>query len=831
MEVKKVSQEEIEKFIDGRDPQERIVNLSYKSQDDYITVFYRNEKDQKCSKKEPFYPFCWATYFACDRLCGGNREETKQLLSKYKIGVKKLSQTNTKGEIRHEFDDGYLFMFYAKVPMSYSRFLSFFKVAKNPVFSDRNDDERVAQKVRKQYLAVTPQEQYLISSGKRFFKGYDDYDQVLKMTIDLETTGLDKENDDIEQIGIRINRPFLNHQNGFEKIIPITGDTKEEKDLCRLWAIDQFFKVIYTFKPDIITAHNGEDFDWYIIINTCKRLKHPIEEFSSKYFGGDFIHKEERETILKLGGEMEKFHATIVPNIIVTDSLHAVRRAQALDSNMLKADLKYVTEYSKMKKPNRVYIPGEKISEVYNDNAERYAFCEKNGDWYRYDPSVNDVDNGEIYGGKKSFIPVHGFIRDGYVLKSGRYVGERYLLDDLFECDRVEHRYNTPNFLICKMLPVPYKKCTTMGTAGQWKALMLAWSYEQGIAIPMFRDSKTFTGGLSRLLKTGYVKGVIKLDYNSLYPSIILTWGISDPTDLMLAMLYFLEHVLTKRELYKGLKKVAGKKKDAATTEEDIRKYAYEESFNDKKQLPLKILGNSFFGSYGAPNVFPWGSIKCAEQTTCIGRMALRLMISHFKKLGYEPIVGDSFAEDTPVFIKYDETGYIDIKPICELIDEGKVEIDSLNREYDYSNKPYKVLCRSGWVKPYYIYRHRTGKDIYEVSDNEMKVEVTEDHSLFNSKQEKIKPSEITEETNLEYFNKPIVGDDFTIQATTIELMKYAHALINGEIDRVPISVLNCYNKKAQKDFYYTFMSHHREDIEYSKTCLAGIQFLKKSIS
>ena len=42
-----------------------------------------------------------------------------------------------------------------------------------------------------------------------------------------------------------------------------------------------------------------------------------------------------------------------------------------------------------------------------------------------------------------------------------------------------------------------------------------------------------------------------------------------------------------------------------------------EASFNDKKQLPLKIFGNSFFGSYGAPNVFNWASIDCAERTTC----------------------------------------------------------------------------------------------------------------------------------------------------------------------------------------------------------------------
>lgn len=832
MQAKKISQEDIEKFIEGRNPQERIVNLEYSYRDNFITVVYRDENDKKCRKKESFYPFCWATLKACRKLCNGDQEQLKRLMRIYKIGVKKLSQTNINGELRHEFDDGYLFLFQAKEPMSYNTFLKFFKECNNPVFSkDKEEDALKLKSESKQYLIVTPQEQFLIYTGKRFFKGYDDYDQVLKMTFDLEATGLNTEKDRINQIGIKFNRPFPGHPEGFEKIFSVVGNTEEEKDECERWAITQMLKIIYTFKPDIITAHNGENFDWNMIIGACFRLGIPIQDYSAPYFDGDYIRKEERESILKLGGEMETYHATIVPGVIITDSLHAVRRAQALDSNMLRADLKYVTEYSKMKKPNRVYVPGEKISETWNDKDYEYAFCEENGDWYKYNPNLNDVDNGEIYGGKKSFIPEHGFIREGYELKSGKYIVERYLLDDLWECEKVEHRYNTPNFLICKMLPVPYKKCTTMGTAGQWKALMLAWSYEQGLAIPMFGETKTFTGGLSRLLRTGYVKNVIKLDYNSLYPSIILTWAISDPTDLMMTMLHFLEHVLTQREKYKGLKKKAGKAKENAKTEEERREYAAEESFNDKKQLPLKILGNSFFGSYGAPDVFPFGSLKCAEQTTCTGRMALRLMISHFKKLGYEPIVGDSFTPDTPMFIKYNESGLIDIKPISEMIDGKEIQIDALGREYDYSKKPYKVLARSGWVEPSYIYRHKTDKDIYEVTDGDMRIEVTEDHSLFNSKQEKIKPSEISEETELEYYDGEIKPDGYRRYFTNMVpfAKEWAERVADGSLDRVPIEVLN-YPKAYQRVFYNTFMENYRDNVEYSKTCLAGLMFLKKTL-
>lgn len=854
MDNKKIlTPEEIASFLNGNDPQERIVNIECSNKDNFVTVYYRDENDIKHKTTEPFYPFVWAKKSACLKLCDGDREELKRLLKKYGVGVKQLDITNTNGEVVEEMKNGYMYMFYAKQPMSYSDFLKFFKEAKNPVYSESKNDNPsftdipASKKESRQYLAVTAVEQFMISTGKRMFKGYDDYDDILRLIFDLESTGLDTKKDRIEQFGIRFNRPVLykGQKIDFEKIFEVIGETEEEKNASELKNIENFLRVIYTFQPDVITAHNGETFDWNLIVGACERLGTSIEEISSKYFNGKPIYKDKKETVLKLGGEIEKYNKTIVPGIVITDSLHAVRRAQAIDSNMLFSNLKYVTKYSKIVKPDRVYVPGNRISEVWNDNTERYAFCDEDGDWYIYDESCGNKTQTENKKGKtddKFTLYTKPVLYDGYRLVSGKYIVSRYLLDDLWECDKVEHRYNTPNFLICKMLPVPFQKCCTMGTAGQWKSLMMAWSYENNLAIPNMEPKLRFTGGLSRLLKVGFVDNVVKLDYNSLYPSIILTWGINNEKDLMGAMLAFLEHVLTQREKYKDLKKSASKKADAikaklqardySSKEEgralnaEMMKWKEEESANDKKQLPLKILGNSFFGSYGATHVFPWGSIDCAERVTCTGRQSLRLMISWFNNIGYEPIVGDSFAEDTPMLIKYKNNNNIDIKPISELINESEINIDELGREYDYSKKNYLVLCRSGWVEPSYIYRHKTDKDIYEIIDGDMKVEVTEDHSLFNSKQEKIKPSEITDETELEYYTGEILSNDSILTLDFRFPEKYAIDLAHGVIDRVPTYFLN--RPEYAKRFYDTFIQNSRDNIEYSKTCLAGLQLLKR---
>lgn len=860
--VKKISQEEIEKFINGYDPMERIVNLTYKYQDDFVTIYYRNENDQKCKTKESFYPFVWATLHACRKLCRGNKTELMQLMRQFNIGCKKLSNVAIDGTVRDEFDDGYMFMFFAKSPMSYSTFLNFFKKADNPVYAkkDKDGNEIYDSKLdEKQYLRVTPQEQFMISTGKRFFKGYDDYNQILRMTFDLETTGLNTKKDRIKQLGIKFNRPFYNHPNGFQRIFNLQGTTKEEKDKSELEIIENFFKIIYTFRPDVVCGHNIENFDNQIMIDACTRLGTSIEEISSKYFDGETFHKEPRETVLKLGGEIETFHQTVCPGTIITDSLHAVRRAQAIDSNMQRADLKYATKYSGMVKPNRVYTPGDKIDQILSDTTNQYAFNNEDGDWYIYDPNsengvktIDEFEDESAYSkylqsikGKQGDGPfkmrTRNVLLDGYEIVTGKYIVERYLLDDIWEGDKVEWKFNSTNFLICKMLPVPYKKCTTMGTAGQWKSLLLAWSYEHNLAVPMFRESHTFTGGISRLVKSGYTANVIKLDYNSLYPSIMLTWGICDTNDLLNTTLEFLNYVLTTREKYKAMKKDAEKRIDkykskilnGTATEEEILAFNQAQAdfaLADGKQAQMKVLGNSWFGSVSAPNVFPWGSLRSGEMTTCIGRQNLRLMISNFstisernnlndKDYNYSPIVGDSVTGDTPLFIKYNDTNLIDIKTISELIDETQIEVDFLGREYDFSKKKYKVLCRSGWCEPSYIYRHKTDKDIYEVSDGDTMVEVTEDHSLFDDQKKKIKPSEITQDTKLEYYdNKSIYSNfnnlDFNECSKIASKYGFYVSLLNASLEN--------------KNMWFTT---HRYDKTTSKKEAAILKFIEKCLA
>jgi hypothetical protein len=96
----------------------------------------------------------------------------------------------------------------------------------------------------------------------------------------------------------------------------------------------------------------------------------------------------------------------------------------------------------------------------------------------------------------------------------------------------------------------------------------------------------------------------------------------------------------------------------------------------DRKQLPIKIFINAFFGSLSAPHVFPWGDIDMGEQITCTGRQYLRQMIMYFMKRGYVPLVMDTDGVNFETPQERVEYKYIG-KGLNGLVKEGKEYVGS----------------------------------------------------------------------------------------------------------------------------------------------------------
>ena len=91
----------------------------------------------------------------------------------------------------------------------------------------------------------------------------------------------------------------------------------------------------------------------------------------------------------------------------------------------------------------------------------------------------------------------------------------------------------------------------------------------------------------------------------------------------------------------------------------------------------------------------------------------------------------------------------------------------------------------------------------------------------------------INGKTKLEYYNKSIVIDSnntLVLSQLTKQIARtMAKMILNGTIDRVPILILNTENQDIINSFIDEFENVPLKT--FSKTCQAGILFLKKQLS
>lgn len=615
-----VSGEKIESFLQGNDQQKFIVAIEAGYSEPSVSLIVNDPETGKRIETHGYQPFLWFKEDVTALLYGGKRLKIIEAGTRYKVKITRLRVSDDQGNTPNRLQNGYKFM--ATCKGSYNDLVTFFKKGGVDVFN---------KETSKYFVMFSPTEQFMIQSGKRLFKGMEDYDDVHRLQFDLETEGLFASKHGIFQVGVRDNR-------GMEKVLEVHGkDGYEKRDAERI-AIDKFFRIIEFVKPDIITGYNSEGFDWPFLFERAERLNIPITDLARTLNTASKIRR--KETTVKLGGETEKYMQTHMWGYNIIDISHAVRRAMAINSEIKGWGLKYITQYSEIAKPNRVYVPGDKINSTWADKVNKYAFNENNGDWY--------------------IISKEKPLKENYVIKKGDFIVQRYLCDDLWETEQIDNLFNQASFLIGKMLPTGFQRSSTMGTAGQWKLIMAAWSYENGLAIPETQGKRDFTGGLARLLEVGYARNVVKLDYAALYPKTQITHGIFPLLDITGVMEGMLTYVVDTRDKYKFLtgkeKKLAEKiearlkaeketlsKEDFDSLTAQAAEHRRVSNLYDKKQLPLKILANSWFGSYGAPYIFNWGDTDSAEETTCRGRQYLRLMVRHFcEKHGFKALVGDT---------------------------------------------------------------------------------------------------------------------------------------------------------------------------------------------
>jgi DNA polymerase elongation subunit (family B) len=580
-----ISQEQIEMFLNGNDPEQFIVAVEYDYATDSVFKIKEIPGKGKEIRKDTFTAFAWVGDLHGLNFYKSSKGLQKEAMTKHGILIEKLQTGDNE-----RLENGLKFM--VKSLKGYRNLIQFFKEGGVDPWGEKTKDL---------VLVLPPVEQYLIQKEKRLFKGYEEYNDVTRFGFDLETTSLEPKDGRIFMIGIKTNK-------GLQKVIECSNEDQERAGLV------EFFRLIDEIKPSIIGGYNSFNFDWYWIMERCKALHLDIKKIC-KTLHPEYKFKQSNG-MLKLANEVESFNQVSMWGYNIIDVLHSVRRAQAINSSIKSAGLKYITQYINAEAKDRVYIDHLDIAPFYSKKEEYWLNIE-NGKYRKVgvDPKVDSI------------CEKHDKV---YIKTTGDNLVERYLDDDLEETLKVDEEFNQGTFMLASMIPTTYERVSTLGTATIWKLIMLAWSYKHKIAIPQKEQKIDFVGGLSRLLKVGYSKDILKLDYSSLYPSIQLVHDVFPNCDIMGAMKGMLTYFRNERIKNKNLAS-EWKSKDKKISQ----KY-------DRFQLPLKTFINSLFGALSAPHVFAWGDMKQGEMITCTGRQYLRQMVKFFTKKGYIATVLDT---------------------------------------------------------------------------------------------------------------------------------------------------------------------------------------------
>lgn len=202
-------------------------------------------------------------------------------------------------------------------------------------------------------LVLAPEEQYLVASGRTYFRGLG-FDDVRRLQLDLETTGLDPQRDRIFLIAVR------DHTGEVE----ILEDADEAKLIAALIA------KVHAVDPDVIENHNLQGFDLAFLDRRARMLGVPLQ---LARVGPPGLKQRGARRGVSAGDRKIRF---VAPGRELIDTLDAVLRYDFATRELGGHGLKGVARHLGVAGAEREHIRGDQIHEVYTrdpDRVRRYA--------------------------------------------------------------------------------------------------------------------------------------------------------------------------------------------------------------------------------------------------------------------------------------------------------------------------------------------------------------------------------------------------------------------------------------------------------------------------
>ena len=343
------------------------------------------------------------------------------------------------------------------------------------------------------YYRVGPVEQYLIQTGKVYFRGLQ-YEHLHRLQFDLETTALDPREGRIFLVAVRDSR-------GFEAVLEAPAAQDERKlilDLCAL---------IRDRDPDVVENHNLLGFDLPFLQGRAQALNVPLALGRE---GGPPLLASQNDAPAGRPGFRRRMRYSIAGRELI-DTLDAVRRHDFVTRDLPSYRLKEVARYFGVAAPDRVYLAGSEVWETYRRDPEqvrRYALDD-----------VSEVDG-----------------------LSRRLLGAPFALAGM--APRPYERLPWAGPAMGILEPMLVRAYLRTGAA-------LPGGSSDG------ESSALHEGGAAFLFSAGVAEHVVKADVASLYPSLMRTYGIGPACDRLGVLLSLVNRLTDLRLAHKAAARAA----------------------------------------------------------------------------------------------------------------------------------------------------------------------------------------------------------------------------------------------------------------------------------
>ena len=205
-------------------------------------------------------------------------------------------------------------------------------------------------------LVLPPDEQYLVATGRAYFRDVR-FDDLRRLQLDLETTGLDAERDRVFLISVK-------DPDGAIELL-------EDDDEAAL--IGALVERVRAHDPDVIENHNLHGFDLPFLVRRADLLGVPL---ALARIGPPGLRQRAARRGVALGGDPERKFRFVAPGRELVDTLDAVLRHDFATRDLPGHGLKAVARALGLAAEDREHIRGDQIHAVYRrdpDRVRRYA--------------------------------------------------------------------------------------------------------------------------------------------------------------------------------------------------------------------------------------------------------------------------------------------------------------------------------------------------------------------------------------------------------------------------------------------------------------------------